>query len=770
MEELRALQAQFQTLQKQAAAQKLSDRVCVEILMKLLQRDMIQVYYTIDGKEYVTPTQLRREIEDELLAHGGRVRLTDLQPILNVDLTHIETHGHEICAKDRSVQYIGGELICDWYLDRVAEEIEESLQDAGHLHVSTLASRFGLSSEILTDVIEKRIAAPSEGEEGGEKRRRRREIIHGRLESPLLYTDAFVEQHTAVLRGLFSAVTVPTPIAALSKMFDFHQSLFFTILVELINSGRLAGSVHGRMDNAQFVPAVFTHQRTQYINRFFSQNGYIEYSVLQAFQIGDPAKYLTQHFSDGLALESCFVSSTEVMKLDACVAEAVQQGEWIDVSPIVPSPLSTKDIREMVNECACLKQPGAPSFLHLCDVYVVSGTFLNTLLAKFRGYYDEWAANNTKKLLTSSNDQLRASADSIPETTGEEDNDDDDDWSTGGKKGKGKKGRRRKGKVAGGAKGKGKGKGKASGGSSASSPAADTEAFDRDNLQCLKQWHQELPEDLSEALVAEMRSKLMALRDEASRVVFLGSDAKKKYSGTEWQEELHTLHWNIELFHRSAKEHHDDSEFMEKHLLKSLCADAVNLLLEANASHYFVQLDGPVLKAADRTKVLKQLDGKPLHAALEALNASTSNTVEEFLDALWDVADQMDIRLRKLDKRNQRELVEVHKKSLFQQLMDEHNPSHAYHLAVLVMYAKAHHMVLHVPGKLITSVLERVRGLVHSDVFHRLHEFGTRSKAYLTAKAKKEPHQELLQELENSLPDLKAAISEEMERPAPEQQ
>ena len=53
-----------------------------------------------------------------------------------------------------------------------------------------------------------------------------------------------------------------------------------------------------------------------------------------------------------------------------------------------------------------------------------------------------------------------------------------------------------------------------------------------------------------------------------------------------------------------------------------------------------------------------------------------------------------------------RELVEVHKKSLFQQLMDEHNPSHAYHLAVLVMYAKAHHMVLHVPGKLITSVLE----------------------------------------------------------------
>ena len=68
----------------------------------------------------------------------------------------------------------------------------------------------------------------------------------------------------------------------------------------------------------------------------------------------------------------------------------------------------------MVNQCACLKQAGAPTFVHLCDTYVVSGTFMNTLLAKFRGHYDEWAANNTKKLLTSSNDQLRASADSIP--------------------------------------------------------------------------------------------------------------------------------------------------------------------------------------------------------------------------------------------------------------------------------------------------------------------------------------------------------------------
>mmetsp|Transcript_6498 Transcript_6498/g.26790 ORF Transcript_6498/g.26790 Transcript_6498/m.26790 type:complete len:767 (-) Transcript_6498:51-2351(-) len=766
MEELRALQAQFQVLQKQAAAQKLSDRVCVEILMKLLQRDLIQIYYTIDGKEYVTPKQLRREIEDELLAHGGRVKLTELQPMLNVDLTHIETHAHALCASDKSVQYISGELVCDWYLDRVAEEVEESLQDAGHLHISTLASRFALSSDVLTEVIERRLATPSaDGDDSAQKRRRRREIIHGRLEAPLLYTDAFVEQHTAVLRGLFSAVTVPTPIAALSKMYEFHQSLFFTILVELINSGRLSGSVQGRLDNAQFVPAVFTYQRTQYIERFFGQNGYIEYNVLLQFQISDPAKYLKQHFSDGLALESCFVSATEQLKVDACVAEALEQGEWIDVTPIVPSPLSMTDVREMVRNCACLQKAGGPTFVHLCDSFIVSGTFMNTLLAKFRSHYDEWAAQNTKKLLTSSTEQLRASSESLPTDDG--DDDDDDDWANAGKKGKGKKGRRRKGKAAGKGKGKGKGKAAASGGSSG---AVDTESFDRENLTCLQRWHPELPEELTEALVEEMRSKLMALRDEASRVVFLGSDAKKKYSGTDWQEGLHTLHWNVELFHRCAHEHHDDSAFMEKHLLKSLCADAVNMLLEANASHYFVELEGPVLKAGDRAKALKLLKGKPIHEAMVVLDAALGSSVDDFLDALWDVTEQMDIRLKKLDKRSQSNLVEVHKKSLREQLMEEQNPSHAYHLAVLVMYAKAHHMVLHVPGKLILNVLERVRGVVHESVFERLHEFGTRTRAYLAAKAKKEPHDELLKELEEKLPDLKAAVEEEMDRPAPKKE
>ena len=148
----------------------------------------------------------------------------------------------------------------------------------------------------------------------------------------------------------------------------------------------------------------------------------------------------------------------------------------------------------------------------------------------------------------------------------------------------------------------------------------------------------------------------------------------------------------------------DESGFMEKHLLKSLCADVVNLLLEANASHYFIELSGSVLKASDRSGVLKKLKDKPLHEALAALDASLTESVDVFLDKLWDVTEKMDIRLRNLDKRSERELLESHKFSLREQLQQERNPSHAYHLAVLVVYAKAHHVVLHVPGKSISDI------------------------------------------------------------------
>lgn len=71
-EEIKRLAADFQRAQLSSTAHKLSERNCVEIVQKLIGLGLVEVIYTTDGKEYLTPQQLEREIKDELFVHGGK--------------------------------------------------------------------------------------------------------------------------------------------------------------------------------------------------------------------------------------------------------------------------------------------------------------------------------------------------------------------------------------------------------------------------------------------------------------------------------------------------------------------------------------------------------------------------------------------------------------------------------------------------------------------------------------------------------------------------
>lgn len=70
-EEVRKLAADFQQLQATAGVNRLSERNCIELVTRLIQTGQIDVVYTLDGKEYVTPKHLEKEIKNELLVHRG---------------------------------------------------------------------------------------------------------------------------------------------------------------------------------------------------------------------------------------------------------------------------------------------------------------------------------------------------------------------------------------------------------------------------------------------------------------------------------------------------------------------------------------------------------------------------------------------------------------------------------------------------------------------------------------------------------------------------
>ena len=71
-EEVRKLAADFQRLQASSTAHRLSERNCVEVVGRLLDMGLLEVVHTLDGKEYVTPHHLEKEVRDELTAHRGR--------------------------------------------------------------------------------------------------------------------------------------------------------------------------------------------------------------------------------------------------------------------------------------------------------------------------------------------------------------------------------------------------------------------------------------------------------------------------------------------------------------------------------------------------------------------------------------------------------------------------------------------------------------------------------------------------------------------------
>ena len=69
--DVNALRTLFQKVQESATAHKLSERNCIEIINKLTSLGLLEVIYTTDGREYLTPQQLEREIRDEVIMNGG---------------------------------------------------------------------------------------------------------------------------------------------------------------------------------------------------------------------------------------------------------------------------------------------------------------------------------------------------------------------------------------------------------------------------------------------------------------------------------------------------------------------------------------------------------------------------------------------------------------------------------------------------------------------------------------------------------------------------
>jgi hypothetical protein len=81
------------------------------------------------------------------------------------------------------------------YRDKLSEEINDRLQEQGHVTVAELAKAYNLPPEFLREVVEDALG----------------KVIQGQVDSQdsdVVFTNSFVARTRAVIRGAFSAITV----------------------------------------------------------------------------------------------------------------------------------------------------------------------------------------------------------------------------------------------------------------------------------------------------------------------------------------------------------------------------------------------------------------------------------------------------------------------------------------------------------------------------------------------------------------------------------
>uniref|UniRef100_A0A3B4AFX4 E3 UFM1-protein ligase 1 n=1 Tax=Periophthalmus magnuspinnatus TaxID=409849 RepID=A0A3B4AFX4_9GOBI len=675
-EEIRRLAADFQRAQ---FAETLSERNCIEIINKLVEDKKLDVVHTLDGKEYITPAQISREIRDELYVHGQ---------IINVDWVHVENRASDI-ARSQGIQLILGQLI-DGYLDRLAEEVNDKLQEAGLISIAELCKSYDLPGDFLTEELSKRLGKLIQGEMDQYNR-------------GIIFTQAFVARHKARIQGLFSAIT-PTPVSSMIGAFGFQEHLLY-VLEELVNTGRLKGTVvGGRQDKAVYIPDIYARTQNAWVDSFLQQNGYLEFDALVRLGIPDPSSYIKKRYKSSklLFLRAACVGQGLVDQVEGSVEEAVSSGSWADIQPILPSCLSEEDVGILINQA--MRNINAQSSAQvLGGTVVVSEKFLSSCLSLFDEAMQQKALKEVKSnpvFLITEDDIKQASM--LSEGSGPS------------KKEKREADRRKKAA--------GSGSVKAGGGGNAreirirktkKKGRRDDDSDEERNKQTevpfmtedkiitvLEQRLTDCPEDI----LSELARPLTKNYQEVLRTVFMSSSSSpsgpsKKKSMKDLQEEISSLYNNIRLFEKGTKAFSETQVHIAKHVLKTVCTDVTNILVN--------------FLAAVRLKIIGKLPDETKGTLMKLHNALNGKSIEDFLTNIESSAEVCGFMLKKADKKKEQTMF-VHRQALLEQLRDTEDPALVLHLTSVLLFQACTQNMLHAPGRCVPHIIGEQQQLLSS--------------------------------------------------------
>ena len=331
---------------------------------------LLDVIFTNDGKEYLTGDQLTREIENELYAAGGRVAISELVGLLNVDYSHIEAKAHQLvrtASGGEAVSLVLEQLISRDFKDALAAEIDLHLQEAGTVAVSELSKSYDLPAEFLLNLLEERLDV----------------LVKGKLdrEARVLYTHDYLARFEAKVIGVFSALTRPIALQTVVNRYGIAEKIltgkgsfllsisisicfyFLTsisgplsaTLETLLSKRRILGTVSG----PTFIPEVYSKTQQEYVVSFYKHNRYLDYSTLAKLGISNGRAFLEKKFggvgggtnsssSELIYLNQCAVDRLLAFQIETTAEEVVASGSFAHLLDILPSVLTAADAELLI--------------------------------------------------------------------------------------------------------------------------------------------------------------------------------------------------------------------------------------------------------------------------------------------------------------------------------------------------------------------------------------------------------------------------------------
>ncbi|XP_017042681.1 E3 UFM1-protein ligase 1 homolog [Drosophila ficusphila] len=716
-DEIKRLAADFQKAQLTSTLQKLSERNCVEIVTLLLEKQMLEVVFTNDGKEYITPDHLEREIQDELYANGGRANLVEVSKTLNVDLSRIVGLAERIAAENPSVHLVLGQLIDEDYISHIAQEINEKLALRGEISISELASQFDLPSDFLQhDVVEKHLGRIIKG---------RQDVTNPRV----FFTQAYIQRCKAKIRGALTAITRPTNVAVILQQVGVQEKIFHSLLDEIAPPGQ----VTSKLANSQYVPHIYAKTQADWVNSFYKQNSFLEYDAIQKLGISDAKSYIRKQFPNEeflflkrVALGARLVELTVVTALNECSATK----QYLDLSTILPSNLSEEDIEEVFGAIMAQKHSNPSNFVYL-DSIVFSQPYLAQLVQPCQalaesqakvaidsGIYQQYVVEKT--LAQKGN----ASTQELEDDGKVDKRDERRKKASSGKSGGGAQGRETKTKST-----KKHQRGKA---------AAQNDSDDEDDVQqssrggagnkkavkplelvktadIIKLINPSLEEEglehLSKSIAALYTNQFNQTALARAQELFEATpQTNRRQTHAAIQDRINTLLIDIRLYEKGLKLFPQDTQTqLVKYLLKSLGNDICNELSLYVASECNLTVKNTNLNVDQRNKLAQECEAQYRPALLEQ-NKALNKTIDEFELATEAVLKTCSMIIKKVDKKKDRLLIADHKKKLQEQLLDCQEPALLLHLAALILFTTITGSILHASGKFVSAILQHIRG------------------------------------------------------------